>query len=432
MSVEDILSEMGPAIKAFEEAAKRQADGDMATLVGLVWPLAMQFGQLLLGWLTERRGRYEEAPSCPRCGGSCQRHGHRRRQVVTRLGEATVKLVKWRCAGCRGVLCPGVGKLGLRRGCSPEIWSWMVSLARLLPFRTIEQEVLGPAGIALSDNTVERLALDVGRELVTVGEARRERVFLTGWVPREVPRPERLYLQVDGFKVRVDHQWREVRVGVIYETPCGELDADGRPAPPERVGCIACWADADTFMEQFYVAALERGLLYAKEVVFIADGAPWIWNRVANLMPPNVRRVEILDFWHAAENVARAVRAALGEDTAPSRFWSAHLRGLLRAGQTEQLLDDLRRLRDGAPEAARGELTNVLAYLTEHRRRTRYQSLEFDGYHLGSGQVESHCKRLGQRFKGPGMNWSEEGLSSMLAVCCWGLSNPGRSYQEAA
>src|SRR3989442_4007671 len=90
------------------------------------------------------------------------------------------------------------------------------------------------------------------------------------------------------------------------------------------------------------------GAAQAKQVVFLADGAPWIWERL-QWVPRRVglkpERVEyVLDFCHAVHQVSLALEA-LGLDDAERQRRYRRLRGWRRGGRWR---------RGGAWLAARG------------------------------------------------------------------------------
>jgi hypothetical protein len=244
-------------------------------------------------------------------------------------------------------------------------------------------------------------------------------------------RPERLYIEVDGFKANVERAWREPRVGLCFETAQEEADEDLVPPPATRVSVVAALARADEILALLAAEAQRRGVMRAREVVLVADGAPWIWERLRGLAPPWAKVTEILDWYHLCENLAKAVKAAYGERG--NAWWLERLEEAAWAGDSNELLRLLRSLRDRAPAGERQrQAANVISYVQYHRGRMNYRQLELDGYHVGSGNVESRCKQLGLRVKGAGMNWSEDGLNAVLALLAQDLSDPQVRWQPAA
>ena len=78
----------------------------------------------------------------------------------------------------------------------------------------------------------------------------------------------------------------------------------------------------------------QLGITQADQVLFVADGASWIWKRVPLLVKAlglAAEQVhEVLDFYHAAEHLAQV--SALRKD------WSAKVRRCWRTQQRRLLL----------------------------------------------------------------------------------------------
>lgn len=75
----------------------------------------------------------------------------------------------------------------------------------------------------------------------------------------------------------------------------------------------------------------------------------------------------------------------------------------------------LEKVRDVAGESA-GDVTR---YFGNNGCRMDYAAYRKAGYCIGSGLVESACKRVvTQRLKGSGMHWSEGGAQGTAALRC--------------
>lgn len=370
----------------------------------------------------EAANRYEAAPVCPACARTMHRHDRPQRVVVTRRGERAARYQRFRCPQCGALATPRWAAWGVRQGCSPDLQQVAALLATGSVYRTVEV-ALKLLGIPLSDSSLQRLVNGLGAQLAQTQEdeaaaARQARV------PEAVAAPQRLYLLHDGVKARVERQWRTVRLGVSYATAAAAMDDDGQVPAPERVRCHAWLTDSDTFCEQFLPQAVAAGLWQAREVVLLMDGEEGMWERLPQLPLASTPQVQILDFYHAAENLGKATRAVCGEGTPAAKAWFERLRHSLRAGDSRAVGDGLRTLQCRADGEALRVVSNVLAYLRRHRERIDYQRLHWDGYHIGSGQVESRCKQVGQRLKRSGANWSRAGLRAMLALQCHYISQP--------
>lgn len=371
----------------------------------------------------------EPAPSCVQCGRAMVRHEREQRSLRSLWGELRGTYQRWRCRGCGHGATPSYDTW-VQAQCSPRVLGVALYAGAHLPYQEAEA-LLGKVGLNLSDNTLQRLMRSHGG---TWAADRREQARAYGELtnaPVPVGRPERLYLMVDGFKAHCDDGWREPRVGVVFETAQARLDEAGQPPEPRRLSLVSSLADADETMAQLACEAARRGLWSAREVILVADGASWIWDRLPSLVPMDTRVVEVLDWYHLVENLAKAVKAVFGEGG--NERWLERLKSAAWVGQTEHLRRLLSRLRDHLPAGQRRrEVANVIEYVRRHRKRINYQKLQLEGYHVGSGQVESACKRLGQRVKGAGMRWSHQGLNAVLAVLANDLSDPEVRWKQVA
>jgi len=370
----------------------------------------------------EAAGRYEPAPECPACGRTMHRHDRPSRVVVTRRGERAARFQRFRCPQCGELVTPRWAAWGVRQGCSPDLQQVAALLATGAAYRTVEL-ALKQLGIPLSDSSLQRLVTGLGTQLAEA-QAAAAAAAQQDLMPEVMATPQRLYLLHDGVKARVAGQWRTVRLGVTYETAAAPMDDDGQVPAPERVRCQAWLADSDTFCERFLPSAVAAGLWRAREVVLLMDGEEGMWERLPHLPLASTPQVQILDFYHAAENLGKATRAVCGEGTPAAKAWFERLRQSLRAGDLRSVRDGLRTLQSRADGEALRVVTNALGYLHRHRERLDYQRLHWAGYHIGSGQVESRCKQVGQRLKRSGANWSRAGLRAMLALQCHYLSHP--------
>jgi hypothetical protein len=123
----------------------------------------------------------------------------------------------------------------------------------------------------------------------------------------------------------------------------------------------------------------------------------------------------VLDFFHAAEHL-NALAKALHPDEAQAQEAAGVWRHTLKHEGGEALRAalealDLRGRTGEAREAHRREA----GYVRNNRRRMDYPRYQAAGWLIGSGHVEAACQAVvGQRLKGGGMRWGEEGAD---AVC---------------
>ena len=151
-------------------------------------------------------------------------------------------------------------------------------------------------------------------------------------------------------------------------------------------------------------------------MVFLADGAKWIWDRFAEIAPQN--STFILDFYHACEHVSELCKQLYGEQT--PEYWKHFKRwkATLFAGKVEKFLQELHEIRDTAEHAAhRDFIQGEINYFTDNKERMHYDIYRASRLPIGSGTIESACKNvIGGRMKQGGMTWSEAGADGMLQI----------------
>lgn len=165
--------------------------------------------------------------------------------------------------------------------------------------------------------------------------------------------------------------------------------------------------------------AQRRGLARAQKVVFLGDGAAWIWENCRLTFPG---AVQILDFYHASEHVGQLTRALCQDDPAAAADlqskWCHEMKASSPSGFLLQASAQLLANPQG-PELKRCAIQTEIDYLQSHAARTRYGEFRADGLFIGSGVIEAGCKSvIGRRLKQSGMFWSEAGAQSILNLRC--------------
>lgn len=216
-------------------------------------------------------------------------------------------------------------------------------------------------------------------------------------------------------RLRYRTDWREPKLLVIYVVDeKGQIDQEFAPVMD---GTLKGPDEVFRLME-FYLRELQ--IDQAKEVLFIADGAKWIWKRVALLWQrlglEGVRRRELVDFYHAVEHVYALAALNKSWSTLQRKRWATRQRRRLRRGELKAFIDDVERLCRGK----RGkDWARERDYLLRNARAGRldYAKAHRAKMPMGSGTMESAIRRVvNLRLKGAGIFWHEEHAEQMLLL----------------
>jgi len=362
-------------------------------------------------------GKTEAPVPCPACDNPLEFVRYQGKWVGTLLGTIRPERAYFYCADCEQSHVPLDHQLGLGAdSLSESLEEAVCLLAAHMPLEEVANNLERLLMVSVDDNTIQRAVERVGSAMVAHQQQDMERAWQEAEPPdMEVEKPpERLYIATDGTKVHLRDGWREVKVAAIYETEAVSQADGGTDIRAVDISYVVSLEDAETFARYVYLTAARRGLHQAEEVVVLGDGAEWIWNRIADFCD---KPVEILDFYHASVHVRNVGQALYGEDTPETEEWvGQRLTELLEEGP-DAMLASIWQTAGEAPAAVKKVLVQEIGYFNKHKQRMRYPELRDAGYHIGSGSVESACKRIiGGRLKQGGMIWSRAGAEAMAHV----------------
>jgi hypothetical protein len=339
--------------------------------------------------------------------------GLRSRQVITVSGLRWLKRAYYYCSQCGKGWCPTDQALGLGRDqCSRQVQALIARFSSYLPYRTVAQEMEAVCGIRLATCTVARYAQALGQRLRQEWEHLEQVREAEDLPASDLPltkRPSRLHVTMDGVMTHVGGDWREVKLGCVYQT-----NSAGKAV---RTRYVATLCPSITFGKRLRVLAHQAGADRCRDVAVVADGAEWIWQETGKHFP---RSVQVVDFYHAAEHLWGYAHARFGEG-APAGIdgieWMRVQKERLLSDRIAQVIAEVRAW--SVEKVADQELQRrLVGYLSKHQSRMRYQTFRAAGYHIGSGVAESGCKNVvQQRMKGPGMRWSQKGAEAQLQLC---------------
>jgi hypothetical protein len=211
---------------------------------------------------------------------------------------------------------------------------------------------------------------------------------------------------------------RMAYVGMIFNPhPDRERVFEGLPRPgaPMRARYVSGLYPLAEMGPLLRRQGAQVGLDGAEVWVALCDGGAGLEDFVRENFP-RVGAV-ILDFYHASEHLAKLAQALFPGDEAAAldqtRSWSR----VLRDEGGDVMIGVLESWAWPARKGLASVRDEVLGYFRNQVHRMDYPSYEANGWYIGSGAVESACKTVvGQRLKGSGMRWSEEGAHAVCHV----------------
>ena len=286
----------------------------------------------------------------------------------------------------------------------------------------------------VTSNLVRRVVARQGGRLDEAPSARVQAEVLPA--PR---RPaEAVYVFVDGSMVSTREGWREVKLGVVVRAEhrlAGSRQVRGMVTQARYVAHLG---GVDVFRERLRDALNAAQAHAAERVVWLGDGASWIWNMAEELTPG---AEQLVDWRHVQEKSYACARVLFGLTDPCVALWASRLSDILweRVGPCAATpVDDFDALHLGnaAPAhvamaqaeldeswslalsgAKRQAIVDLGRYLDQHRARLNYRAFRKRGDPTGSGTVESAHKHVIQpRMKRAGQHWSAANADRMAQL----------------
>jgi hypothetical protein len=209
--------------------------------------------------------------------------------------------------------------------------------------------------------------------------------------------------------------WREPKLLIIYVVDeKGQMDRDFLAVIDGTLdGPDAIFKLMEFYLREFTIAT-------ADQILFVADGAPWIWNRVATLVQRlgiKAEQVsELVDFYHAVEHLGKIV-ALRGRWTVPERrAWISRQRRRLLRGK----IDEVRAAIDAVCGSRPGKaLKRERHYFRRNigKGRMDYARMVKSKLPIGSGAIESAIRRVvNLRLKGASLYWHKKSAEAVLLL----------------
>jgi hypothetical protein len=333
--------------------------------------------------------------------------------VLTVHGEVKVQRAYYYCGRCQQSFLPYDDVLGLVDEISPGLMPLVCLAGTLAPFTDAAKDVLQRfAGVRLSASTVLRCTEGEGERLRAQQQEGRM-VAPTQpepkWTaPREEGQPV-AYVGLDAFSVPMQGlrasqaEHRMLYTALLY-TP-----------QKEHVRYLVDF-DLDALAEQVRSQARALGITQVSDLLAVTDGGNGLEEALQRHLAADLRM--ILDWYHAAEHLCDFAKVWHAHEDEARVQWQHEAKGILYEHGGEALLRYLRAIALPPHSSAEvhEELRKLIGYFENNRHRTDYPTYRQNGWDIGSGPTEAGCKIIGERLKGSGMRWVEDGAATVAAL----------------
>jgi hypothetical protein len=375
--------------------------------------------------------------TCPHCQADARCKGFRSRAALTLLGAVRLRRHYYHCPGCRRGTCPLDAALGLREHDLTPAADEVVCLAGVqASFAEAAQKVLPKlANLRVSESTAERATEAAGRRVAEAQQAGGTFGPARPWAwHKDAEGKAVAYVSVDATGVGMqgpkgaEAEGRMAYVGVVYNPVPDRREQWADPSgkrPAWQARYVAGVQPLAALGEPLRRQAGQVGVDRAERWVALSDGG----SGLEDFLRDNFGRVEavILDFWHVAEYLGDLAKALFpGQEAAAA--WRQQWCHRLKHEGGAAVLEALRGLDlKGRPREARELHREVVTYFRNQAHRMDYPLYRAKGWQIGSGPVESACKTVvGQRLKGAGMRWGEDGADALCHLRALFRSEPAQ------
>ncbi|MBE0698620.1 MAG: ISKra4 family transposase [Anaerolineaceae bacterium] len=422
---------------------QKQTSGSEPTIAEIETEMRQMFRQIggqALGMLLSSLQNTPELEIPCGCGGTLQYQRTRPATLVSVFGRVQYERAYYAGCQCHQGKAPLDERYGLEPGAVTAGLAALLSLAGIAfsydesPRWINEYLLFDVAENTVRAQTEQMGALQAEHEQDLIRQSQSEE-----YLQERERHPERivprLYGSMDAAKVRIEprpkkgeakaphEDWRDMKVLCWYEVepvPPAQHSTRhrakvAREQPALRAKHLQYFSDitpAEQFGKLLWATGCERYADLCPDLVFLGDGAEWIWNLVDFHYP---QAVQIVDWFHAEEHLEGVAQAAFS-DPAQRIAWLEPVTQNLWDGQLERVMAACQALATSCLKAQQ-----AATYFTNNAERMRYDRFRAAGYMIGSGTIESACKQVvTHRLDLPGAQWEVDGaVQTAKARCAW-------------
>jgi hypothetical protein len=448
--INGIAQQLAEMVKIAVTEQKREEEGTptIRHIETQMREILRQIGQQTLGrFLSSMQTTPEREIACS-CGGTLEYQRIRPATVISVFGKVTYERAYY--AGCR---CHQ-GKVPLDEQYGLEPGAVTAGLAELLALTGITcsydespERLQKYLLFDVSANTVRSETEEMGKQQEEKEEEMMQQCQSETYLQERQRQPgcvpKRLYGWMDAAKVRIEprpkkgeekeahEDWRDMKTLCWFEVetvPLARCSSRQRkkvmreqiPLRAKNMRYFCDIIEVEAFGKLLWATGCAINADLSPELVFLGDGAVWIWKLVSQYYP---RAIQILDWFHAEEHLENVATAAFTTQTERTA-WLEQVTQALWEGQVEDVICACNVLAPCCINALQ-----AVTYFTNNMERMRYNRFRAPGYMIGSGTIESACKQIVTlRLKLPGAQWEVDGaVRTAKARAVW-LSGHWNSF----
>jgi len=412
-----------------EQLAEKQGINEMEQMMRELVKEAAGLG--IQQALEQGEERYAREEVVCQCGEKAKFVSKREAVLWTVFGKVGYKRRYYLCSECHQGQSPLDQKYGIVPG---QVTQALSSLLGVLGVEVAFEEASQLAErfllFRVSDNTVRKQTEGYGNaqaqaEKEWIEKAEDEKSLQVRERSLEY-RSGRMYASIDGAHVPLQHEWRELKTLCWYK-----VEKIGRSTPKKHHGqaigelshlhakdmqYYCDIAEAEQFGRLLWATGIHNHVDTYGEIVFVADGAVWIWKLVEKYFP---QAVQIVDWYHASQYLTPIAEVAFGAGTSQAKEWLTQVRTDLWEGRIQEVIQACRTFLRYT--RARPFVEKAITYYTNNEKRMDYARFRQQGYLIGSGTIESACKQIAAaRLKCSGARWTLAGvIATAKARAAW-------------
>lgn len=211
------------------------------------------------------------------------------------------------------------------------------------------------------------------------------------------------YCMVDGGMVLTrEDDWKEMKLARVFEAKSHMSASEKRNFIKESTyeahlgGCCP------------FFNKLEKTTDYLENMVWVCDGAKWIWNWASTYYPEST---QILDWFHASEKLHGFAKLAI-KGPSQRKQWVSQQQDLLMDDQVETVIANISLM--SCKGKALQSKRSILTYYENNMGRMQYKTYKEEGLLIGSGPMEAaHRHVIQSRMKLSGQRWTIKGAQQV-------------------